>query len=179
MKPILLFTLAGLRTTISVWGSLWFLALIPLVGWLAAWILQLSAGLALLAGVLTTLGFFASDWLHQWGHARAARQTGYPMTGMHFFFLFAASQYPLDEPELPARTHLQRALGGWWVNTLIGALLAPLAFYLWPGGGVVAWVVASLAIWNFFILGLGAFFPMYQPFETDGGTILKYWGKKP
>ena len=60
----------------------------------------------------------------------------------------------------------------------LGALLAPAAFWLWPRGGVLAWLAASLAVWNFFILGLGALFPMYKPFETDGGTVLKYWKQK-
>lgn len=178
MKKLDLFTLVGLRTTISPFGLACFLVAIPLTGWLAARVLNLPLGEAALAGLLSSLFMFASDWLHQWGHANAAKRAGYPMTGMHFFFIFAASQYPPDEPELPARTHLRRALGGWWMNTLLGALLAPLAFYLWPGGGVLAWLAASLAAWNFFVLGLGALVPLYQPFETDGGTVLKYWGKR-
>jgi len=173
-----LFTLLNLRTTTTPLGLASLAGLALLTGWLAAVTLQLPPGEAALAGLLSALSMFASEWLHQWGHARAARQTGYPMTGMHFFFGFAASQYPPDEPELPARVHLHRALGGWWVNTLIGAALAPLVFYLWPGGGVGAWVAACLAVWNFFVLGLGALVPLYKPFETDGGTILKYWGRK-
>jgi len=177
MTKIPLFTLAGLKTTVSPLGLLSLLTMIPLTGWLAAWLLALPLSLAALAGVLSSFLMLVSEWLHQWGHARAAQRVGYPMAGMHFFFIFSASQYPPDEPELPARVHIQRALGGFWVNVLIGALLAPLALWLWPQGGVLAWLAASLAVWNFFILGLGALLPIDIPgvFTDDGGTLLRYW----
>ena len=60
---------------------------------------------------------------------------------------------------------------------MIGILLAPLAFYLWRRGGVLAWVIAFTAVWNFFVLGLGALTPIDIPgvFTIDGGTILRYW----
>jgi len=178
MKTIHLFTALGLRTSATPLGLASALLLALVTGGLAAWALPLALGPAALAGLLSALLMFTSEWLHQWGHARAARQVGYPMTGMNFFFIFAASQYPADEPELSARLHIRRALGGWWVNVVLGAALMPVAFYLWPGGGVLAWVSACLAVWNFFVVGLGALIPLYQPFETDGGTILRYWGKR-
>lgn len=178
MPRLHLFTRFNLRVTTTPLGLASLVGLALLSGGLAARVLQLPLGEAALAGAASGFLMFASEWLHQWGHARAAQQTGYPMTGMHFFFIFAASQYPADEPELPARIHIRRALGGWWVNVLLGAMLAPLAVYLWPGGGARAWVVVVLSVWNFFVLGLGALLPLTWPFETDGGTLARYWGKR-
>ena len=40
--------------------------------------------------------------LHQFGHAWAARRVGYPMTGLRYRGVLAASLYPRNEPELPA-----------------------------------------------------------------------------
>jgi len=175
-----LFTLFGLKTTISPFSVLAFLAMIPLTAWMSARWLFLALGPALLAGCLSSLLMFASAWLHQWGHARAARRAGYPMLGLHFFSLFSASQYPADEPALPAAIHIRRALGGFWVNGLIGLVFAPLAFYLWPRGGVLAWLTALGAVYNFFVLGLGALVPIDLPgvFTDDGGTLLRYWRER-
>ncbi len=180
MRPIALGTFFGLKTTISFVGIVCFALAIPLTAWLAAAALPLAPGPALLAGVLTAPIMFFSEWLHQWGHARAARRTGYPMIGMHFHSIFAASQYPADEPELPARTHIRRALGGFWVNVLFGLLVAPLAWYLWPRGGVPGWLAGFAFLWNTVGVGFGAFTPIDLPgvFTTDGGTLLRYWRKQ-
>ncbi|HEY7094389.1 MAG TPA: hypothetical protein VH393_14485, partial [Ktedonobacterales bacterium] len=67
---------------------------------------------AILQGLIVTLIHWLSDMLHQFGHAIAARSTSYPMTGLRLWFLLSSGLYPLDEPALPARTHVRRALGG-------------------------------------------------------------------
>jgi len=76
MRSYTLFTLFGLKTTISCVGIVVYLVSIPVMAWVTAWMRSLSPGSALLAGLLSVLVMFASDWLHQWGHARAARRTG-------------------------------------------------------------------------------------------------------
>lgn len=55
---------------------------------------------------------FFAQLIHMIGHALAAWATGYPMSGMWFMYVFAMSLYPPNEPTLPARTHIQRSLGG-------------------------------------------------------------------
>ena len=179
MRTITLFTLFGLKTTISPLGILWFLGLIPFFAWVAARVLPLSFWDAVLAGALSTLVMYVFEWVHQFGHSLAARRAGYPMIGVHWGWWLSSSIYPKDEPPLPPRTHIQRALGGFWINLLIGLALAPAAFYLWPRGDVWAWVAGVAAAWNFFVLGLSALLPIDIPgvFTIDGGTIWRYWRK--
>jgi hypothetical protein len=177
MRTLTLFTLFGLKTTISSAGIVVYLVSIPAMAWAAAWMRSLTPGSALLAGLFSVPVMFASDWLHQWGHARAARRTGYPMIGIHYHSLFSASQYPPDEPSLPAQVHLRRALGGFWVNMLVGLLIAPLAFYLWPRGGVAGWLSGFTFVFNFFGGPVASLFPVDIPnvFTNDGGTLLRLW----
>jgi hypothetical protein len=140
----------------------------------------LPLGEALLAGVLSAVVMFVSDWLHQMGHAFAAWRTGYPMTGMHYNTIFAVSQYPPDEPPLPAGVHVQRALGGFGINVLIGLFLLPYAFFLSFAGGLAAWVVGLATFYNLLVVGLGALVPIDLPgvLTTDGATLLRYWRRR-
>jgi len=179
------FRLFGLRVSISPAGALSFAALVVVTAWLAGWWLHLPLAAAVLAGVLSVLIFFVSELLHQLGHAWAASRTGYPMTGIHFFLMLAASIYPPDEPVLAPSLHVRRALGGFWVNVVVGLLVVPAALALWPRGtellptlpSLLAWVAAFTAVTNILVLGLGALIPLPLPGGgvTDGGTLLKYW----
>ena len=177
--------LLTLRTTVSWAALVSYLVLSVAAAILAARWVHLLPGLAILAGLLSALMFFVSEWLHQLGHALAASRAGHPMTGIHFFNLFSASQYPADEPPLPRRTHIARALGGFWVNVVIGLLLLPVALYLWPRGreilpdaiSFLAWLAGFGAFTNLIVLGLGALVPLRIPGGglNDGGTLLYYW----
>lgn len=180
MRTVHLFTLFGLKTTISPVGVVSYLISIPVTGWLAASARSLSWVEAALAGVLSAVVMFVSGWLHQLGHARAARDTGYPMVGVHFFSLFSASRYPPGEPPLPPSVHIRRALGGFWVNLLIGLLLLPIGFFAWFEDGVRGWVFAFAALYNLGVLGLGSLLPVDIPgvFTDDGGTLLRYWRER-
>jgi hypothetical protein len=164
----------GLEVTISPIGIVSFLGVVPLSMVLSIWLGQLDFGSALWSGLLTALIFFLSDYLHQYGHSLAAKWVGYPMQGMFFFTVFSGSQYPKDEPTLPPTTHIRRALGGFWVNVILGALLGAAANSVW--GSALGWALLFSAVWNFFILGWGALFPIdIQGFTTDGATIWKNW----
>lgn len=179
--PISLFTLFGVTTRITLLGLLSTLALIPFLAWLAASQMGFPFGEALLAGALATLMLVLSEWLHQMGHARAARATGYPMRGIRYIFAgLSICEYPPDEPALPDAVHIRRALGGFWINVIIGGLLAPYAFFAWVRGDVLGWVLAFTAVLNFFVLGLGALLPIDIPsvFTLDGGTLWRYWRKR-
>ncbi len=177
VRKLSLGTWLGLKVTISVFGIVSFLIAVPPIAWLAARLLPLTFSQAVLAGTLSAIAMFMFEFIHQWGHAWAAKSVGYPMIGIHWHSWFSSGLYPADEPPLPPSVHVKRALGGFWINVLIGLLLAPLAFYFWRRGGVVAWVIAFASVWNFFVLGLGALLPIDIPgvFTIDGGTILHYW----
>jgi hypothetical protein len=185
MRSFSLGTLWGLRTSITTVGLISYLGLWVVAAVLGRWLVRLPLGTAVLAGLLSALMFFLSEWLHQFGHALAAWGVGHPMVGIHFFNLFSASQYPADEPPLPPRTHVTRALGGFWINTIIGLLLLPVALHLWPRGGEILPTPVSLVAWlagfgmftNLLALGLGALIPLKIPGGglNDGATLLHYW----
>lgn len=180
MRPIKLFTLFGTTTAITPVSLASFAIAALLLAGVAATFSGLTLGEALAAGGLCALGMFVSEWLHQAGHARAARATGYPMSAIVFYSILAVSLYPPDEPELPARLHIRRALGGFWVNLGIGLLLLPYWFFLSFRGGASAWALGWLAFWNLAVLGLGALAPIDIPrtLTTDGATLLRYWNRR-
>ena len=177
MSHISLGRLFNLKTSFTPMAIGQYLLLALAATGLAAWLGRLTFWPALLAGALSAVIFFVSEWLHQLGHAAAARAVGYPMVGLHFHSILSAGLYPPDEPALPARLHIRRALGGFRVNVALGVLLAPLAWWLWPAGGLGAWLAAWAAVVNLLVLGLGAFVPLRLPDggTTDGGTLLHYW----
>ncbi len=167
----------GLQLTISPLSLLCYLAVIPVAALGSILLAGLDIGTALWSGVVVALAMFLFEWLHQWGHALAAKRTGYPMVGIHFFSIFSFSIYPTDEPPLPPQTHIRRALGGFWINLLIGLLLGAAAINLWANGSVLGWITAVNAVWNFFILGLGALVPINIPgvLINDGASLLYHW----
>jgi hypothetical protein len=177
MKSFSLFSLFGIKVTISAGGIISFVVSIPVVAWLGASLFPLNFGAALLAGLLGAVSIYVFDVLHQLGHAYVARRLGHPMMGMHFNSIFSAGVYPPDEPPLPRHIHVKRALGGFWVNVLIGLFLLPYGFFLSFKGGVAGFVVVFTALYNLFVLGLGAFLPIDIPgvLTTDGGTLWNYW----
>ena len=183
MKEYPLGSLAGLRLSTAPSAVAGFIILWLVLAVVGATLLEMSWGMAILFGLLATLLHFVSELLHQFGHAWAARRTGYPMTGIRFWTIFSASIYPADEPQLPAATHIRRALGGAPVNIVLALLSLPLVFALRPAGGLAGSLAGSLPWYlalfffldNFFILGLGAFLPLGF---NDGSTLLYWWGKK-
>lgn len=188
MRAVTIGRVFGLQTTFTVlfWPS--YLALAVLAGGLAHWLVRLPIGLSIGAGVLSALMFLVSEWLHQIGHSLAARRVGHPMVGLQFFNLFSAGQYPPDEPALPPEVHVRRALGGFWINVVIGLVLLPVALKLWPVGreilpptvSLVAWLAGFGMFANLVVLGLGALLPLKIPGGglNDGGTLLHYWLKR-
>jgi hypothetical protein len=165
----------GLALTISPLALIMYLALAPLSMLASILLFRLDAPAAAWSGAVVSAGLFVSDWLHQWGHALAAKWTGHPMSGIHFYSLFSNSQYPPDEPALPPGIHIRRALGGFWINLLIGLLLGAAASSLGPAGGGLGWATSALAFLNFVVLGLGALLPLEIKglASTDGAVILR------
>jgi Zn-dependent protease len=128
-----------------------------------------SATLAIFAVLLHWVG----DISHQLGHARAARKAGYPMIGIRLWGLLTSSIYPRDEPALPGKVHISRALGGPTMSFIIGLISAiPLLFL--EAGSVFWWLFLFFAADNLLVLSLGAFLPLGF---TDGSTILRWLRK--
>jgi hypothetical protein len=169
-RDLLFAEVAGLRITVgrsSIVASavFWALGSVFCRRQLRSKVVAAAAG-----GALVVLIHWFSDLVHQFGHARAAAKAGYPMTGLRLWGLFSASQYPADEPELPAAVHVQRALGGPPASIALGLLFAPLALKARRGSLLQALGIFAL-VDNLFVLGRGAFVPLGF---TDGSTFL-HW----
>lgn len=141
------------------------------------WLLRFSPVAALIFGLAVAILHFLSETIHQFGHVLAARRTGYPMSGITFWWVLGMSRYPSDEGELPARIHLYRALGG-APTSLIVAILGGLATLLLHQNGASApvwWAALIFAADNLLVFTLGALLPLGF---TDGSTILRYWKER-
>jgi fumarate reductase subunit D len=148
---------------------------VALLAWIGANNLGFSPAEAIVGGLVGTAIFWLSELVHQLGHAWAARRIGYPMTGIRFWGLTSTCLYPSDEPTLPAKTHIFRALGGPPVSLITSVLAGVLALALRGAeGGLIGWLALFAFLINFFVLTLGAFLPLGF---TDGSTLLRYWGK--
>lgn len=155
-----------------------FLSLIGL--WIAltlftAAVLQFPLIEAAFAGLLASLLHYLLETLHQFGHAWAARSTGYPMIGVRYWFLFAASLYPADEPELPAAVHIRRALGGPIFSLLLTIITGLIARLLYPAGALLDWLLLFAFLDNLLVFTLGSLLPLGF---TDGSTLLYWWSRR-
>ena len=142
---------------------------------LAVFVLGLTPAVAIVAGLVAALLHWFSEMWHQYGHARAARHTGYPMTGIRLWFLLGTSLYPEEEPELAAEIHIRRALGGPAASFLLSLVSAILALALWPVGGVLFYLAFFWLLENAFIFTVGAFIPLGF---NDGSTLLYWWPRR-
>ncbi|HEY7124888.1 MAG TPA: hypothetical protein VH540_13110 [Ktedonobacterales bacterium] len=167
-------TLAGLRLTASWTAIISSLILWSLLTEAATLWLHAAFWVALAAGLVTVLLYWASVLVHQLGHAWAARRTGHPMTAIHLWLVLSTSRYPRDEPELPAGVHIRRALGGPVFSLVLALVLGVLTWILRPVGGIIWWATLFLFLDNLLVLTLGALLPLGF---TDGSTLL-HWARK-
>jgi hypothetical protein len=165
--------IAGLELSARPSALAGSLLLWALLAWLG-WALLETPGEALLFGLACTLLHWLSDLFHHLGHAWAAHQTGYPMTGVRAWFIFGQSLYPPDEPPLAGRVHIRRALGGPAASILLGGLAGTVALLTHPSASPAWWALVFLLLDNWLVLGFGAFLPLGF---TDGSTLLAWWGK--
>jgi hypothetical protein len=153
-----------------LWASLLMWLVVALLG-RRVW--RLKPGAAVAGGLLATgLHFFSEIW-HQLGHARAARRTGYPMTGVHLYTALGTSVYPPDEPSLPGEVHVARALGGPRASLLLAIAGSALALLTWPLRGPVSLVTSLFALDNLLVFTLGALLPLPM-IETDGSVLRRH-----
>ncbi len=145
------------------------------LGGLVAGLLDVSPVEAVVGGLICAMLHWLSEFLHQVGHAVAARRTGYPMTGAHFWGVLSTSLYPSDEAALPAAIHIRRALGGPCASLLLALVAAIVAGLLRPVDETPGWIAAFAFLENLLVFGLGALLPLGF---TDGSTLLEWRGKR-
>src|SRR3954468_17050851 len=104
--------LAGLSLSARPSALAGTLLLLAILGAVGAGPLGLPFATALVAGVAAVALHWGSEFLHPFGHAGAARRAGAQMIGVRAGGVLRASVYPPDEPALPGRIHIRRALGG-------------------------------------------------------------------
>jgi hypothetical protein len=137
-------------------------------------LLKLKPVKAIPGGFLAMLIHFLSEWWHQFGHAQAAEQTGYPMQGMEFQGPIARSQYPRNEGVLSAEVHIQRALGGPIFSLMLAIVSGLIALALRPFGDPVLLVTFFSFADNLLVFTIGALMPLGF---TDGSTLI-HWVRR-
>lgn len=184
MKRIELGHFAGLRLTAHPSAVITLLLMWAVLSVVGVGLLSLPVGAAVVGGLVAAVLHYASELVHQLGHSIAARQTGYPMSGVAFWGPLGLSVYPKDEPALPGRLHIKRALGGPLLSLVLTVVAGLL--YLYASGTftigdaephlapVMTWVSLFFFLDNLLVFTLGAFLPLGF---TDGSTILRWWGK--
>lgn len=139
---------------------------------------DLTAAETAIAGIIGTGFYWGMGVFHQLGHAWASRRAGYPMIAVQTYSLiFSGSVYPAAEGELPASVHIQRAFGGPIFNGILAVFAIILAIVTNNQGGLIAWTTFIFVFCNLYY-SVGALTPLPAFIETDGNTILKWWGKR-
>jgi hypothetical protein len=168
-------TIAGVKITARPSAILASIALWAIATEVATTFFGASLAAGIVQGLIVTLLHWLSDLLHQLGHAIAARSTGYPMSGLRLWFLLSSGLYPLDEPELPARTHVRRALGGPIMSLIVTVIAGAIAWLMGRAGSPYTWIAVFTFLDNLLIFTIGAFAPFSF---TDGGTLLRLWRER-
>ena len=130
---------------------------------------------AVTGGILATAIHYLSEQWHQMGHARAAKQTGFPMKGVTYVGPLAISVYPENEGLLPAETHIQRALGGPIFSLLLTLATGLVALLFRPIGGLPLFLAVFSFLDNLLVFTIGALLPLGF---TDGSTLLTWWDQR-
>lgn len=177
MTDLPLFNVAGLRFTFRPSALVGSVLLWVVFSLGAALVLSMPLVTAILFGLGATLIHWLSEIWHNFGHAWAARRAGYPMTGarLGLYFVFAQSLYPPYEPPLPARIHVQRALGGPLASAVLTLITGLIAYGLWPAQDLIAWLAAFACLENLFVFTLQAVLPLGF---NDGATLWRWLSKK-
>lgn len=174
-KRLELGTFFGLRFTAATGTVIVGLGLLAAAVAIGAMILlDIPAGEAIVGGLICAVLHVFLEIGHQAGHAIAARRTGYPMKGIHFWWVLGGSVYSRKEGDLPARIHIRRALGGPIGSAVLSIVLVIIALAMRPWDQSPGWIAAFLALDNVLVFTLGAFLPLGF---TDGSTLLEWWGK--
>lgn len=179
MKDIFGFNFLGMRTTFTLSALVGSVVLLIIMTMAALFLTELTLLNAIIAAIGATLIHWINETIHLYGHFLAAKRVGYPSTGAKLWAVVGMICYPEDEVELPAQTHIKRAIGGPILSLVVSILFAILAVLLWSNTGILRFLLGYAVFGNFALLAIGPFLlPIRTSFlETDGGTIL-HWMKK-
>ena len=153
----------------------WSIALWTVTAALAALLLHIAVGAAVAVGLAALILHWFSVLVHQFGHAVAARRTGFPMNGIRFWGLLSTALYPEDEPPLPAGTHIQRALGGPIASLVLTFLAWMLMTAARGDDGPIWWITIFFFAENLVVFTLQAFVPLGF---NDGATLWHWWRRR-
>jgi len=173
-KTLKLGSLAGLKILVKPTAIIATIVIWLVFTLIGRKVFKLTPKQALLGGFIATEIHWVSELWHHFGHAQAAKQTGYPMSGVCANGPIAASLYPPDEPTLPANIHIKRALGGPIASGILTLVMVIITIAMRPIGGAYLMVAVLALFENFFVFTIGAFLPLGF---TDGSTILHYWNR--
>lgn len=167
---------AGVEIRFTAQAVVGFALLWLFLAWLGNVWLGWSLQRGIVFGFLGAFVHMLTAVIHHLSHAFAARRTGYPMEavllGQSLFF--GLSVYPEDEPALPGRTHIMRALGGPIGSFLFAVLAGGLAFLVRDFGGMPYWLAVLAGLDGFLIFFIGVLIPLGF---NDMSTIIRWWGK--
>ena len=170
-KSIKLGKIAGLELSIRPSAIITVFVVWGLLTVVAFKFFKLKPKQAIVSGFVGTLLHWLSELFHNFGHARAADLTGFPMQGIDFWGPIATSVYPENEGSLTPDIHIQRALGGPIFSLALTILAGVVAFALKPLGGPAAFTSFFLFADNLLVFTVGAMLP---PGFTDGSTLITW-----
>ena len=174
--------IAGLEINIerTTYRAFFVLVLIPLLVIVGSSVMFGTSKLGIgtfIGALLVGLGFAVyhqlAQLIHQLGHALAARAIGYPMRGVRYEWIFTYSEYPPNEPPLPANVHITRSFGGVGGATLV--LMIGVLLWMQAGGtanGLMGWlsnfllVDSALLFFASAVLSDGVLFILQKPWMT-------------
>ncbi len=122
---------------------------------------------SILAGVLTSLLFFASVLAHELAHSIVAQTAGIKIHSITLFIFGGVSQMT-EEPKRP-QVEFRMALAGPATSLVIGGVFLTIYFYLTN----IPEFVKAIAFWLGWINLVLAGFNLIPGFPLDGGRVLR------
>lgn len=128
------------------------------------------ASFAWAAAIVTSVVFFLSILLHEFGHSLTSNALGLPVRSITLF-LFGGLASLSGEPERPRDEFLIGAAGP-LVSILLGGLFYGLGLLV-PGDPILAELARSVLLWLGTINLILAAFNLFPGFPLDGGHLLR------
>ncbi|MBM3141436.1 MAG: CBS domain-containing protein [Chloroflexi bacterium] len=128
---------------------------------------QWSLATSIVAGVVTSLLFFASVLAHELSHSLVAQAAGIPIQSITLFIFGGVSQM-VEEPKQP-QVEFRMALAGPLTSLVLGGIF--LAIWYWLGG--VSEFIKAICFWLGWINIALAAFNLVPGFPLDGGRVLR------
>jgi Zn-dependent protease len=126
-----------------------------------------SAGLAVTAGILTSLLFFGSVLAHELMHSVVARAAGIPVQSITLFIFGGVSRMG-EEPKRP-KDEFRMAIAGPLTSLALGAVFWAIWYWLGEFNEFVLAISFWLGLINIFLAG----FNLIPGFPLDGGRVLR------